>query len=72
MGERVWIVQGWDGDIDVFRTQEAAERKMARRVVLVDECELLVEKYNYLEYLHYDKILKQTYSLTLAPYKVRE
>ena len=61
--EKIYIIEGWDGDMEVFHNKENAMKEFNRRVLLVDDCVLEIEEDNYLEYRWYDKTIKDNYFL---------
>ena len=61
--EKIYIVDGWDGDMEVFHSEENARKELNRRVLLADDCVLEVEREKYLEYRWYDKTIKDNYFL---------
>ena len=64
MKEKIYVVKGWDGDEEFFHNEKNAMDELNRRVMLVDECELIVEEERYLEYRHYDEFLEEYFYLT--------
>ena len=60
MEEKVFVVQGWEGDIHIFHKEENAMDYFNRQITDDynfgnDDCELWVNTKYYLQYTHYDE-----------------
>lgn len=59
--EKIYVVEGWEGDIHVFHKEENAMEYFNRQVTDDyafeddDNCELWIETEHYLQYRYYDK-----------------
>lgn len=62
--EKLYVVRGWDGDEEFFHSKEKAMKEFNRRLMLVDECELIIEEEDYLEYRYFNNFLDENLFLT--------
>ena len=42
--EKVYVVNGWGGDIQIFRSKEKAMEELNRKVLFADDCTLEIKK----------------------------
>lgn len=64
--EKIYIVEGWDGDMEVFHNRDNAMNEFNRRLTFADEYVLDFEDDGYIEYHWYDKVYKQDYYITFT------
>lgn len=64
--EKIYIVEGWDGDMEVFHNRDNALVEFNRRLAFADEYVLDFEDDGYIEYHWYDKVYRQVYYLTFT------
>ena len=60
MEEKIFVVQGWEGDIHIFHKKENAMDYFNRQITddynfEDDDCELWIKTEYYLQYRHYDE-----------------
>ena len=71
MKGKVFVVEGWEGDIHIFHKEENAMDYFNRQITddynfRDDDCELCVETEYYLQYRYYDEEYQDYSFLTFA------
>lgn len=67
--EKVYVVNGWDGDIQIFHSEEKAMKEFNRRVLLADNCTLEIEEDDYICYSWYNNVLEEYLGLEFMELK---
>lgn len=69
MKETVYVVNGWEGDMQIFHHRKNAIKELNKRVLLADDCELEIEEDDCLIYSWHDKTTDDDFTLEFVEMK---